>query len=545
MICSVDHIDKDKYYFDEEAGNKPVEFFEEVLIHTHGEKAGKPFLLEDWQRLHLRNIFGWKFKNNGDRKHRFFYLEIPKGNGKSAIQSGLVIYMAGIDSPPGSETYCVAGDKFQARIVFDECREMIEQNPVLEDKFEVFKNSIVHKKSRSIIHVISADAAGKHGFKPYYIAFDEVHVQPDRELYDTLTKGMMKNRNSMTGMITTAGEVGTFAEEVHNTAWDIAKGVVANDYWYVAIYSAYNERKEAPDDEDLFKPETLAFANPGYGSIIRPEDMAVIVNDAQAQKTGVNSFKRLHLNIWVGSLLAYINIEDFRKCNLGTVDLDYHSREQTPAFCGLDLASVEDLSSFSMLFHMGGEVFEWVSWSWCPSDTIRMYYKRQANHHYQVWAKEGKIIATPGATQDKDRILAFLLDICEKYNVRGISTDPSSHHAVLGSWLEANPDLPIHPFTQTLRNYTAPTKLLKQLVLNKAINYGGSDILEWQIDNTMVYEDGNDQVRPMKTVSRGRGKGRQRKKIDAVVAAIMGLGEYLDQKEDEKSVYLDRGIISF
>lgn len=531
MICSIDQIDEERFFFDEEAAERPVQFFEEVLCHTSGEKAGQPFTLEEWQKLHLRNIFGWKVKGTNDRKHRFFYLEVPKGNGKSALQSGLVLFMA-VEGPKGSETYCVAGDKFQARIVFDECRTMIEENPIIASKFQVFKNSIVHIKSRSVIHVISADAPGKHGFRPYFIAFDELHVQPNRDLYDVLTKGMMKTRDSMTGMITTAGEVGTFAEEIHDTAVDIAKGVVVNDFWYVAIYSAYNEKGEPPEDEDLFSEETIAQANPGYGSIIRPEDFKVIVEDTRSQKTGFNAYKQLHLNIWVGSLLSYINVHDWRKCGGNEVDLEYHTRNQTPAFCGLDLASVEDLGAFTMLFHLGEERFDWVTWCWCPEYAFKDPKNKQLRASYDLWRKEGRLIVTPGRIQDKDRVKQFLISADERFNIKGIGTDVNFHHAVLGSWLEEYP-LPLLPFSQTLGNYTAPTKFLKECVLGERINYGQSSLLDWAMDNTMVYEDGNGQVRPMKTVGRGRGKGRLKKKIDPIVAGIMGFGQYLDQREDE------------
>jgi phage terminase large subunit-like protein len=439
--------------------------------------------------------------------------------------------MNAVDGPRGNKSYCVAGDRAQARIVFGDCQKMIEENPRLDGKFAVLRDTIEHKKSGGVIHVISAEAYSKHGFRPYFIIFDEMHVQPNRELYDVLTKGLMKVRNSMCGMITTAGEIGTFAEEMHDTAVSIAKGVTQNDYWYVAVYSAYDEDGNPPPDDDIFKPEIIARANPGYGTIIRPEDFDVIVQDAKAQKTGIASYKKLHLNLWVGSLDAYININDFRKCDRTPVDLDYHSRNNTVCFGGLDLASTEDLSAFALVFLPEDSTPEIVVWFWCPQATIGSRSKSQ-NVNYRHWVDEGFIFTTPGNVQDKAAIQAFVNDALEKYNIQEIYTDPSFHRAVLGSWIEAN-ELPIVPFAQTVPNYDQPTKELKIWVANKDVRVGDNPVLEWQIDNTMVYEDTNGRVKPVKTIGRGKNKGAQRKKIDGVVATVMAIAAYLSAKAEE------------
>jgi phage terminase large subunit-like protein len=533
MISSVATIDEKKYRYDPEAAEKPIRFFEKYLIHVQGDKAGKPFILEDWQKFHIRQVFGWINKKTGDRKHRYFYLEIPKGNGKSAFVSGLALYMAGVDGPKASETYCVAGDREQARIVFDSCVELINNNSKIKDKFKPLRFSITHKASRSTIKVLSSDVSGKHGFRPYFIAFDEMHVQPNRELYDVLTKGMMKSRNSLCGMITTAGEIGTFAEEIHDTAVSIAKGLVQNEYWYVAIYSAYDEEGNQPDPQDIFNEEVIAQANPGYGdnSIIRPADFDIIVQDTKAQKTGISSYLQLHLNVWVGSLNAYINVNDYRRCNEGVVDLDYHHKNNTRCYGGLDLASTEDLSAYTLVFFPSGGKPEFVTWFWCPEDTIASRSKNQ-NVNYRYWVDEGFIFTTPGNVQDKNAIKSFIAETCERFNVAVINTDPSFHRAVLGSWIEELA-LPIEAFNQGITNFSEPTKNLKILVASNAINVGENPVMEWQIDNTMVYEDTTGKVKPVKTIGRGRGRGAQRKKIDGVVSLVMALAGSLhdDYKE--------------
>ena len=211
-------IDRRKFRFDAEAAERPIKFIERFILHTDGEKAGRPFLLEEWQKDIVRKAFGWKYRKSGRRKHRFIYVELPKGNGKSMLLSALELYLLCADSQTAGENYCAAGDREQARIVFDSCRNLIAGSPKLQGKFEVYKSSIVHKKSLSTLKVLSAEAYSKHGYRPYSIAFDELHVQPNRDLYDTLTRGLIKLRDSMCWMITTAGIKNTFAETIHNYA---------------------------------------------------------------------------------------------------------------------------------------------------------------------------------------------------------------------------------------------------------------------------------------------------------------------------------------
>ena len=49
-------------------------------------------------------------------------------------------------------------------------------------------------------------SGGKHGFSVSGLVFDEIHTQPNRQLYDVLTKGSSDARqNPLHFIITTAG----------------------------------------------------------------------------------------------------------------------------------------------------------------------------------------------------------------------------------------------------------------------------------------------------------------------------------------------------
>ena len=69
------------YRYDEAAANRVFRFFEKVLKHSKGKWAGKPFILQEWQRRDILGpLFGWK-RPDGTRRYRRAFIEIPKKNG--------------------------------------------------------------------------------------------------------------------------------------------------------------------------------------------------------------------------------------------------------------------------------------------------------------------------------------------------------------------------------------------------------------------------------------------------------------------------------
>jgi phage terminase large subunit-like protein len=115
-------------WFDERAAQVAVNFFERALMHVKGEWAGRPFILEKWQREDvIRPLFGWKRKD-GTRRYRTAYIEIPRKNGKSSLSAGIALYLLFADGEYGAEIYSAAADKDQASIVFDLAKQMVDNS---------------------------------------------------------------------------------------------------------------------------------------------------------------------------------------------------------------------------------------------------------------------------------------------------------------------------------------------------------------------------------------------------------------------------------
>nr|DAV98429.1 MAG TPA: Terminase large subunit [Caudoviricetes sp.] len=109
---------------------------------------------------------------------------------------------------------------------------------------------MVYLPTNSFYQVLSAEAYSKHGFNIHGVVFDELHTQPNRKLFDVMTKGSGDARmQPLYFLITTAGtDTQSICYETHQKAKDILEGRKIDSTFYPVIYGA-------KEDEDWTDPE--------------------------------------------------------------------------------------------------------------------------------------------------------------------------------------------------------------------------------------------------------------------------------------------------
>ena len=164
--------------------------FIQALKHTKGTWAGKPFDLIDWQEQIVRDLFGI-LKPNGYRQFNTAYVEIPKKQGKSELAAAIALLLTCGDNEQRAEVYGCAADRNQASIVFNVAADMVRMCPALNKRVKILNSMkrLIYKPTSSVYQVLSADVSNKHGFNTHGVVFDELHTQPNRKLYDVMTKG--------------------------------------------------------------------------------------------------------------------------------------------------------------------------------------------------------------------------------------------------------------------------------------------------------------------------------------------------------------------
>lgn len=490
-------------YFDPAAGWRVVKFFHRFLRHSTGKWGGKRFVLLPWERRILYRIFGWK-RADGSRRFRIVYIEVPKKNGKSALSSGLALYLEIADGEPGAQVYCAAADRDQATIVFRECDNMVDASPPLRERLKVIRSTkvITHQASGSFLKALSAEAYTKEGINIHGLIFDELHAQKTRELWDALRYGGAARRQPLIISITTAGfDRHSICWEQHDYAQKVAAGIIEDDSFFGCIFAAGEE-------DDWTKEETWFKANPSLGITIDLASFAADCKEARQSPAKENSFKRYRLNIWTQQETLWLPMDKWRACAAAVEGL-----KGMKCYGGLDLASTIDIAAFALYFP---ELLASLTWFWIPRENA-IEREHRDRVPYTAWEREGLIELTDGNEIDFSFIRQRVKQSLELYDVRKICYDPWNA-ADLSQQIRNDGYANMEKFPQTIANFTGPSKRLEAMILDGTFRHGGNPILTWMASNTAVKCDANQNIRPVKPP---HGDHR---KIDGIVALIMAIG---------------------
>tara|TARA_R100000278_G_C5477010_1_gene166810 strand:- start:3140 stop:4687 length:1548 start_codon:yes stop_codon:yes gene_type:complete len=511
-----------KYYFDKKASDKAIGFIETFITHTKGEKAGESLILEDWQKKIISNLFGMKIKENGLRKYRTCYIQVPRKNGKTTLCAAIGLYMLFADRERGGEIYASAGDRNQANIIFDIAKQMILNNPELSKRGKVFRNSIINESKGNFFKAISSDSSTKHGFNASCILMDEMHVQKNRDLWDTLLTSTGARREPLCIAITTAGyDKQSICYELYDYACKVRDGSIEDESFYPVIY-------EAKDNDNIDCEKVWKKCNPNYGVSLRKEYMIRESQRAKDVPSYLNTFKRLMLNLWTDSLSVFIPNEDWMKCNYNINLEDLNGLE---CWGGLDLASTRDISALVLIFKLK-EKFFILPHLFVPRENAKKRSNRD-KVDYLTWINQDHIIPTEGDVQDYEFIKQKIRELGSKYRIQSIAYDRWNASQLVIDLMN-NEGVNMSPFGQGFVSMSAPTKEFEKLVLSKQLMHNNNPVMNWMLSNVAIQEDpaGNIKV----------AKNKSREKVDGIVATIMALGEYMTA-DGVDSVYDNRGLL--
>ena len=507
---------------DEDPGQHAIEFIERRLVHIEGKWAGSPFLLPEWQREGIvRPLFG-RLREDGTRQYRSAFIALPRKNGKSTLGAALALKLLFADGEYGAQIFSAAGDKEQARIIFGMAWRMIEMSPALEKRARKFRTGTIEvKNTGSIYRALSAEAYTKHGLNAHGILFDELHTQPNRELWDVLTTSMGTRRQPLRVAITTAD---FDRPSICNEEWDyaerVASGVLQDEACFVFMRSA-------PKGADWRDERVWHAVNPGLGEFRSLDEMRAAARKADQVPALQNTFRRLYLNQRTSQDSRWLDLAKW-DATAGLVVAEKLKGRQ--CYAGLDLASTTDIAALVLLFPMDDGTFETLQYFWIPGENVREKGNRD-RAPYEDWVAGGLMTATEGNVIDYATIRERIKSLGLVYDIREIAFD---------RWgaTQLSQDLMADGFTmvptgQGFASMSPPTKELLNLVLAKRLRHGGNAVLRWMADNMAVAQDAAGNLKPNKAKATGR--------IDGMVALIMAVDR---ATRHAASVYEERGVMS-
>lgn len=517
---------KDSAY-DKSSADYAVSFIE-ALCHTKGVWAGKRFELIDWQEQIIRDVFG-TLKPNGYRQFNTAYIEIPKKQGKSELAAAVALLLLCGDGEERAEVYGAASDRNQAKIVFDVACDMVRFCPALSKRVKILESQkkLIYKPTNSFYQVLSADVANKHGFNTHGVIFDELHTQPNRKLYDVMTKGSGDARmEPLFFLITTAGnDTNSICYEVHQKAKDIIEGRKIDPTFYPVIYGI-------EDDDDWTDPKVWKKANPSLGITVDIDRVKMACESAKQNPGEENAFRQLRLNQWVKQSIRWMPMDKWDACK---EKLDIEELEGRVCYGGLDLSSSTDITTFVLVFppRSDDEKYIILPYFWVPEETLDLRVRRD-HVPYDVWNKKGYLEVTEGNVIHYAYIENFIEDLGKRFNIREIAFDRWGAVQMVQN-LEGM-GFTVVPFGQGFKDMSPPTKELMKLVLEKRIVHNGHPVLRWNMDNIYIRSDPAGNIKA--------DKEKSTEKIDGAIATIMALDRAIRCGNDTtESVYDSRGLL--
>lgn len=496
--------------------------FVELLPHVEGEWPTLTIHLEDWQVFILSVVFGWRRNSDGFRRFNTAYNEFARKNGKSLLSSAVGLYCLCCEGEVGPQVKIAATTGDQARIVFDVAGKMVEKTSDLRDAFGVtsMANSIPCTASGGHMKPINAKASTQDGLNPHLTIIDELHAHKERDLFDVLKSARGARKNPLSWYITTAGyNVEGVCYEQRTLVTKILEGVVEMEHFFGIIYTL-------DEGDSEFDPKVWIKANPNLGVSVNAEEFKGYAEEAKLSPDSHAEFKTKRCNIWTSARDGWVNIEKWKRCD-GEVDLEELADE--PAFMGIDLASTTDMAAVRVVWIVDDRVKTWGRY-YLPEDAVAPRTER-GNVPYQRWAKEGRLVTTPGDVIDYAYIERDVRKLLDELNVIEIAYDPWNASDVVNRLLEDG--APMVEFRQGIQSYNAPMRELERRYVGGTLDHAGDPVLTWNASNIVARRDVNDNIAP--------DKKHSQEKIDGMAALLMGLGRAM-VSDGGRSVYEDRGL---
>lgn len=559
--------------------------------------TGKPFRLYDWQRETLMEFYSTMDRDEETgqllRRYQYLYLEIPKKNGKSELAAALGLYHLFGDGELNAEVYLCAADKDNASIVFRAAVFMLETAPwtakmIARGELKVVKsqkrveyrqrvkaeNGALRWVNVGLMQVMSAEAFSKHGYKPSCVIFDELHAQPNRDMWDVMTGAAGSAHDQPVWIVlTTAGDDPdrkSIGWEIHERAAAIRdarqlRDILANggdprqvlslrrvsqeelplaqeallgrdeSNWLPVLYGLTALYGDDPDElakVDIWDEKLWYRCNPSLGGHLKLRALRLEAQAAQKSEAAEKLFRWLRLNQWISvKAVGWLPLTLYDKTQWGPSAKG--SREEwvkqllgKRCFGGLDLSTTTDLTAFVLLFPPQPGLDTWVALfqAWRPLEGVEEAERRD-HVPYRDWERAGFLELCEGDMIDFSRVEEAVSQATQRYRLECLGVDPYLSRTLTQRLMDRG--LTVVEIPQTMAHMSPAMKEVERLIRSHQMLHVHNTCARWCFGNVRCAVDGNENMKPMKNRSIGR--------IDIAVAWIIAMATAIviaNQKTD-------------
>lgn len=589
--------------FDRDAGQFVCDFVERLPTTD----TGKPFRLYQWQRDTIMEFYSTMVPESGTeegeaeltRQYWYLYLEISKKNGKSELAAALGIYHLIGDGELNAEVYICAADKDNASIVFNAAVFMLTSAAWTAKMIARGELKIVESQKRIMyrrrvrtgnggykwvpigeMRVLSSEAYSKHGYKPSCVIFDELHAQPNRDLWDIMTAGAGSGRRQPAWIVlTTAGDDPdrtSIGWEIHEKAVavrdarqlrriqaeggdprtvlslrhveesDLAEAEAAlleRDLpnWLPVLYGLTAMFGDDPDDLadiDIWDENLWCMCNPSLGKHLRLRNIQMEAKEARQSEAAEKLFRWLRLNQWISvKAVGWISLALYDKTQWGPSKRAERAEwldrlRGLTCYGGVDLSTSKDLTAFVLLFPPQPGLGSAVLWPfiWRPRGTAEEAERRD-HVPYRDWERAGFLEMCEGDIIDYSMVEERIWWAKQAFDLKMVGFDPYLSRTITQ---RLSPIVDIIEIPQDLRNMSPAMKEIEDMMTRHQLLHVHNTCFRWTFGNVRNYVDGNGNCKPVKNKSTGR--------IDPAVASIIAIAVWMiarNQKPDLASALDD------
>lgn len=506
---------------------KAVEFFPRHLAFGEGSKAGRPFVLEQFQADDISYVFGQQRYDSELRRWvrlvSTVYEELPRKNGKSSKGAGIALKGTFADGEPGAQNFSVAADLEQANRIFSIASRMVQASPTLSARAKLYRRAIEDIKTGNVYRVIPGDAAGNLHHNPHIVVFDEIRTQPNRELWDVMTTGGGTRAQPLTWGFTTAGTDEGIWFELRSYGEKIRAGLLPPDPSFHYI------RYGIEEGEDWRDEEVWRRCNPALGIFLRMSFLRSEFAKATASPDRENAFRNLYLNEKTHQVSRYIPMEAW-DATAGMVDAQSLVGS---CYAGLDVAAEQGLAAFVIVVPDDEGGFDVVPRFWLPGANIEDREHRDGAP-YREWVRAGLLELTEGNVRDNDAIEAGILDLLDDLHLDVEEVGYRRTGALELVLALQDQGLTMVPIGATAAAMNEGTVKLLDLVLGGKLRHSGNQPLRWEADSLAVRRDTDGNVKP--------DQSRSTVAIPGMLALIRALDRAI-RSTDGGSAYDDHGLV--
>lgn len=508
---------KKGYHFDIKRASRVIYFVETFCRQSKGD-MGKPIKLELFQKAALQAIFGF-VDDEGRRKYNEVLWIMARKNGKSCLLSAIGLYMMLGDKEGGAEVDCVASKKDQAKIVFDEARNMVSQSPYLAKYIKKRRTDMYSPYNFGVFQPLSSDSNTLDGLNPHCGIIDELHSIKDRNIYDVVKQGMSARKQPLLFQITTSG---MNRETIYDAQYQYAEKVLAGDitdeHFLALIY-------ELDSSNEWTDPKMWVKANPGLGTIKSTKTLTENVEKAKHDLafrptvlTKDFNLKNVSSDTW----LTWEQLDNEETFNIEEI-------ENTYALGGCDLSATTDLTCATLLVRKRNDEKIYVLQHYfLPQERIdKLEATTTKEAPYKTWADRGLLTLCQGSMVNYSDVTAWFQEMRDKYRIDMWRC--GYDRALAGYWAEEMcqvfGDSVMEKVIQGPITWTAPMKELGAMLSDKMINYNNNPMLKWCLSNTGVKTSGTvESIQPVKI--------QQNRRIDGMVSLLNAYTIYVKYRED-------------